>query len=127
MRALPFNNLLQQTAAGDYDFYHGSSIAAYNDPMDFLEVWSTHSPLNQSGFSNAQYDRLVEGAKVETDPTRRLQQLAQAEKILIEEEAVLAPTLHVCFSRLIRPSVEGLVFHPYGVFVDFKYASIREE
>jgi hypothetical protein len=34
---------------------------------------------------------------------------------------------HVCFTRLIRPSVEGLVFHPYGVFVDFKYASIRDE
>jgi len=127
VRALPFNNLLQQTAAGDYDFYHGGWIADYNDPMDFLEVWTTDSLLNQSGFSNAEYDRLVDDAKVETDPTRRFQQLAQAEKILIEDEAVVAPTFHVCFTRLIRPSVEGLVFHPYGVFVDFKYASIREE
>jgi oligopeptide transport system substrate-binding protein len=102
-------------------------MAAYNDPIDFLGVWITDSPLNQSGFSNLKYDRLGANAKVETDPIRRFQQLARAEKILIEDEAVLAPTLHVCFSRLIRPSVEGLVFHPYGVFVDFKYASIREE
>jgi len=100
-------------------------MAAYNDPMDFLKVWTTDSPLNQSGFSNAEYDWLVEGAKVETDPIRRFQQLAQAEKILIEDEAVVAPTFHVCFTRLIRPSVGGLVFHPYRVFVDFKYASIR--
>jgi hypothetical protein len=28
---------------------------------------------------------------------------------------------------LSAQSVEGLVFHPHGVFVDFKYASIREE
>ena len=102
-------------------------MAAYNDPIDFLGVWITDSPLNQSGFSNLKYDRLVANAKVETDPIRRFQQLARAEKILIDDEAVLAPTFHVCFTRLIRPSVEGLVFHPYGVFVDFKYASIREE
>jgi oligopeptide transport system substrate-binding protein len=121
VRALPFNNLVEQTAAGNY----GGSMAAYNDPMDFLKVWTTDSPLNQSGFSNAEYDRLV--AKVETDPTRRFQHLAQAEKILIKDEAVLTPTFYVCFTRLIRPSVESLVFHPYGVFVDFKYASIRED
>ena len=102
-------------------------MAAYNDPIDFLGVWITDSPLNQSGFSNAHYDRLVADAKVETDPTRRFQQLAQAEKILIEDEAVIAPTFHQGFTRLIRPSVEGLVFPPYGVFVDFKYASILEE
>jgi hypothetical protein len=53
VRALPFNNLVEQTAAGDYDFYHGGSMAAYNVPMVFLEVWTTDSPLNQSGFSNA--------------------------------------------------------------------------
>ena len=127
VKVLPFDNLVEQTAAGDYDFYHGGSMAAYNDPMDFLEVWTTDSPFNQSGFSNAEYDRLVADAKVETDPTRRFQQLAQAEKILIQDEAVVAPTFHQSFTRLIRPSVEGLVFHPYGVFVDFKYASIREE
>ena len=127
VRVLPFDQLVEQTAAGDYDFYHGGSIAAYNDPMDFLEVWTTDSPLNQSGFSNAEYDRLIADAKAATDPTRRFQQLAQAEKILIEDKAVVAPTFHPSFTRLIRPSVEGLVFHPYGVFVDFKYASIRKE
>src|SRR5215204_313071 len=115
VRVLPFDQLVEQTAAGDYDFYHGGSIAAYNDPMDFLEVWTTDSPLNQSGFSNAEYDRLIADAKAATDPTRRFQQLAQAEKILIEDEAVVAPTFHPSFTRLIRPSVEGLVFHPYGV------------
>ena len=102
-------------------------MAAYNDPIDFLGVWITDSPLNQSGFSNAEYDRLVADAKAETDTTRRSKQLARAEKILIEDEAVIAPTFHQGFTRLIRPSVDGLVFPPYGVFVDFKYASIREE
>ena len=92
-----------------------------------LEIWTTDSPLNQSGFSNAHYDRLVADAKAETDPTRRSKQLAQAERILIEDEAVIAPTFHQGFTRLIRPSVDGLVFPPYGAFVDFKYASIREE
>jgi oligopeptide transport system substrate-binding protein len=127
VKVLPFDQLDEQIAAGDYDFCHLGTGADYNDPMTFLDLWTTDSPLNQSGFSNAHYDRLVADAKVETDPTRRFQQLAQAEKILIEDEAVIAPTFHQGFIRLIRPSVEGLVFPPYGVFVDFKYASIREE
>jgi oligopeptide transport system substrate-binding protein len=126
VRALPFDRLLEQTAAGDYDFYHIGWWADYNDPMTFLDVWTTDSPFNQTGFSNAEYDRLIADAKAETDPTRRFQQLAQAEKILIEDEAVIAPTFHQGFTRLIRPSVEGLVFHPYGTFLDFKYGSIRE-
>jgi oligopeptide transport system substrate-binding protein len=127
VKVLPFDQLDEQTAAGDYDFYHLGWGADYNDPMTFLDLWTTDSPFNQSGFSNVEYDRLVADAKVETNPTRRFQQLAQAEKILIEDEAVIAPTFHQGFTRLIRPSVEGLVFPPYGVFVDFKYASIREE
>jgi oligopeptide transport system substrate-binding protein len=127
VRVLPFDQLDEQLAAGDYDFCHIGSGADYNDPMTFLDLWTTDSPLNQSGFSNAEYDRLVADAKIETDPTRRFQQLAQAEKILIEDEAAIAPTFHQGFTRLIRPSVDGLVFPPYGVFVDFKYASIREE
>ena len=127
VRVLPFDQLDEQLTAGDYDFYHIGWWADYNDPMDYLNIWTTDSPLNQSGFSNAQYDRLIADAKAETDPTRRFQQLAQAEKILIEDEAVVAPTFHQGFTRLIRPSVEGLVFHSYGVFVDFKYASIRDE
>ena len=48
----------------------------------------------------------------------------EADLILV---ARVAPTFEVCFTRLIRPSVESLVFHPYGVFVDFKYASIQED
>ena len=127
VRVVPFDYLDELIAAGDYDFYHSGSGAAYNDPMDFLGAYTTDSPFNQSGFSSAEYDRLVAEARVETDPTRRLQQLVRAEKILIEDEAVVAPTFHQGFTRLIRPSVEGLVFHPYGAFVDFKYASIREE
>jgi oligopeptide transport system substrate-binding protein len=126
VRVVPFNYLDEQLAAGDYDFSHLGWGAAYNDPLDLLEIWTTDSPLNQSGFSNAEYDRLIANAKVETDPTRRLKQLAQAEKILIEDEAVIAPTYHQGFTRLIRPSVDGLEFPSYGVFVDFKYASIRE-
>ena len=127
VRVVPFKYLDEQIAAGDYDFYHGGWGAGYNDPMDFLEVWTTDSPLNQSGFSNAEYDRLIAEARTETDPARRFQQLARAEKILVEDQAVVAPTYHPTFTRLIRPSVEGLEFHPYGAFVDFKYASIREE
>ncbi len=126
VKVLPFDRLLEQTAAGDYDFYHLRWVADYNDPMSFLDLWTTNSSFNYTGFSNEEYDRLIASAKVETDPARRLQQLARAEEILIRDEAVVAPTFHPGLTELIRPSVEGLVFHPYGP-VEFKYATIRDE
>jgi oligopeptide transport system substrate-binding protein len=126
VKTLPFDQLLDQTAAGDYEFYHIGWNADYNDPMTFLDLYISDSPFNYSGFSNARYDQLIASAKAEADLAQRLQQLSEAEKILIEDEAVVAPTYHEAQIRLIRPNVKNLVFHPYGTVVDYKYASIED-
>src|SRR5215208_2908748 len=41
VRVVPFNYLDEQLAAGDYDFSHLGWGAAYNDPLDLLEIWTT--------------------------------------------------------------------------------------
>ena len=44
--------------------------ADYNDPMTFLDMWTTGNGQNNSGYSNKEYDKLIASAKVELDDTK---------------------------------------------------------
>lgn len=126
LKQLPFDQRLEVTQAGDYDFYMGGWYGDYNDPMTFLDLWTTESSFNDARFSSRQYDDLVNSAKGEANLERRLDLMAQAERVLIDEQAVLGPVYHEGVSRVVRPKIQNLVLHPYGAEVEFKYASIEQ-
>ena len=60
-----FLNTRQQ---GEYQIARHGWNGDYVDPMTFLDLWVTGGGNNDAGFSNAEYDKLVAAAKVETDP-----------------------------------------------------------
>ncbi len=64
-------------------------IADYNDPMTFLDMWTTGNGQNNAGYSNKEYDKLIASAKVELDATKRTEMLRKAEDILMEELPIL--------------------------------------
>ncbi len=79
----------------------------YSDANNFLyDVLYSQSSQNDTGFSNEQYDELVSQARVETDPEVRRDLYAQAEQILVVEEAGLAPIYWYTTNELIKPYVE---------------------
>jgi oligopeptide transport system substrate-binding protein len=49
--------------------------------------------------------------------------LLEAERILMDEEAVLAPLYYQGKAFACKENVEGLVYHPYGVTWDYKWVS----
>jgi len=62
--------------------------ADYPDPQDFLDIlFHSDSALNHGQYSNAEADRLLEQARTEQDPVRRVQLYNQAEQILISDAA----------------------------------------
>ena len=70
---------------GDYQISRHGWIGDYVDPMSFLDMWVTGGGNNDCGFSNAEYDKLVADAKVETDAAKRIEMLRKAEDILMDE------------------------------------------
>jgi oligopeptide transport system substrate-binding protein len=97
---------LQSLNKGDYQLARSAWTGDYNDPNTFLEMFTTGNEMNQTGWSDAEYDRLITAAAAETDRERRLELFQQAEARLIEG----APILPVVFNKnkfLIRPEVEG--------------------
>lgn len=64
-------------------------IADYADPMTFLDMWVTNGGNNNSGYSNPAYDKLILAAKAETDATKRMTDMHDAETILMNDLPII--------------------------------------
>jgi oligopeptide transport system substrate-binding protein len=101
----------------NYQVIRSTWIGDYVDANSFLDLWVTNGLNNQTGWSNADYDRLVAEASQTGDEAARYAAFQKAEAILLEDAPVL-PVYFYTHAFLIRPSVKGwyptiLDHHPY--------------
>lgn len=86
--------------------YRAGWCQDYSDASNFLyDVTYSQSSQNDTGFSNADFDALVEEARVLTDTEARRELYAQAEQILVFDEAALAPIYWYTTNQLVKPDV----------------------
>jgi len=109
--------LLAQRRSLDYQILRSDWAGDYLDPATFLEVFSSDSGNNHTGWNSAEYDALLARAAHSTEPAMRYALLHQAEKILLREAPII-PIYYYTTVRLISPSVHGwhptlLDHHPY--------------
>ena len=95
-------------------------IGDYVDPSTFLDLFTTESGNNETGWSNAEYDQLVRLASNTGDQAVRYDAYQKAEAILMDEMPIM-PIYFYTESRLIVPSVRG--WHP-NVIDDYDFKSI---
>jgi oligopeptide transport system substrate-binding protein len=93
--------------------------------MSFLDLWTSDSPFNTISFRNERYDQLIDEATTEADYAERMDMLLEAERLLIEEEAALAPLHFVGEAKLVKSHLKNWEEHPYGPSLEFKYARIE--
>lgn len=121
----PYSGRLQTMRDDKYQMVVSAWGADYNDPMTYLDLWAAPAVPFRGNFSNERYDQLIAAAKEEVDPDKRMDMLLEAERILIGDEAILAPLYYQGKAFALKEHVEGLVYHPYGVTWDFKWVSIE--
>lgn len=68
-----------------------------NDPDDFLKIFQTGAEYNYGGFSNSEFDKLIDSAAKISDPAERQLLYIQAESILCESEAAIIPIYHATY------------------------------
>ncbi len=73
----------------DYQVSRAGWIGDYVDPNTFLDMWVTNGGNNQTGWSNKKYDELIDKAKIEQNPKKRMAIFYEAEKILMNELPIL--------------------------------------
>jgi oligopeptide transport system substrate-binding protein len=110
----PFDRKLELEANGDFQLSYQGWGADYNDPMTFLDLWTTDSPFNTGKYSNERYDELIAQAQEEIDADTRMDQMEEAERLLIEEDAGVAPIFFEGTTRLVSPFIKDFVYQPYG-------------
>jgi oligopeptide transport system substrate-binding protein len=87
--------------------------ADYPDPQDFIDIlFHSESTGNHGSYKNETADKLLEDARVEQDPLKRVSLYNKAEQLIIDD----APWLPMWFDQeglaLIKPKVKGFEFTP---------------
>ncbi|MFL0375648.1 ABC transporter substrate-binding protein [Paenibacillus amylolyticus] len=100
--------------------------ADYNDPYNFLEMWTTGNTNNDSKFSNEQYDKDVKETVKSADPATRMAAFADAEKILIQDEMGVMPIYYYTNVSLTKPYLKGVQLDFSGA-IDYTRAYLEEK
>ncbi|MDQ8196895.1 peptide ABC transporter substrate-binding protein [Pelagicoccus enzymogenes] len=108
----------------DYQISRSGWIGDYVFPDTFLAMFRSGDGNNNTGWSNARYDELINGAITEPSAEKRLAMLHEAESILMEDQPII-PLYH--YNRIYRidPAVKGW----YPKITDnrnYKYISLQE-
>lgn len=109
---------LDQVDRIDYQIARAGWIGDYLDPKTFLDLFVTDGGNNSTGWSNAGYDALIEAARVEADPAKRLAHFRRAEQILCVEELPVIPIYYYVNKGMKQPKVQGILdnildLHPW--------------
>ncbi len=101
-----------------YNISRRGWIGDYADPATFLDMFVTGGEQNNTGFSNAEYDRLIEEAARESDTQQRMRIFQRAERILMDELPIL-PIYFYVSKNMVKPYVRGFYnniqdVHPVG-------------
>lgn len=90
----------------DYDVSRSAWIGDYADPNTFIDLFLSGGDNNKTGWSNAEYDELVQRANVTSDATERFALMAQAEAVLLEEQPIL-PVYYYVTQTTYSPRLGG--------------------
>ncbi|MGG1662843.1 peptide ABC transporter substrate-binding protein [Brevibacillus sp. NRS-1366] len=106
-----------------YQIARSSWLPDFGDAINFLDIFQSKSGSNRTGWSNAEYDKLIEGAYKEPDDAKRLQMLHDAEKILVND-APIAPLYFYNTSLLTSDKVSGVVSSSLS-YADLRKAVVK--
>ena len=84
-----FKQRLAKMTSGDFDIVSAGWGPDYNDPMTFADLMTSWNENNRGRWTNAGYDALIRRAQSTTDAIVRMDAMAAAEKILLEEQPLL--------------------------------------
>lgn len=106
-----------------YQMYQLGWIADYPDPQNFLEIlFHSKSTQNHGHYSNPDLDALLDQARGEQDPAKRLALYQKAEQLILDDAAWI-PIYFDVENWLVKPYVQNFRIPPIKV-PKFQYVSI---
>ena len=116
---------IQRMNAKDFEMVLAGWGPDYNDPMTYLDMFLTNGGNNHTGWGKPEYDALIQSAKIESDPAKRMDFLQQAEAMLMDELPI-SPTWFRQVNAVVKPHVKGTVVRAMSPDTDFRFADIQK-
>ncbi len=113
-----------QKRTDDFDYEVGGMAWSgdYNDPMTFFDMWETGANIVSTGWSNKDYDALIQSTRGTTDQKARLEAFKKAEQLLLVDNAVVAPTVYRMKKTYKYQYVKNAMSPVFGSGLELKYA-----
>ncbi|UFU00566.1 peptide ABC transporter substrate-binding protein [Radiobacillus kanasensis] len=129
LKEVPFEQRLDLDTNMTYEIEFAGWGPDYLDPNTWLNLWETGGGNNMMGYSNPEYDALLKKANNELalKPVERFETFLEMEKILLEEDAAVAPVYQRARALLVKPYVKGILKNPFGPDYEYKWAYKGEE
>lgn len=115
---------LEARKAGTYQLVRASWTGDYNDPLTMLEIMKSDNDINYTGFSNKEYDDLIDYAKTATNASQRMEALHKAEYIIIDEVPII-PFIYRTDFLVVNPKFKDYYMDPLGRY-KFNYSYIED-
>ena len=100
--------------------YRAGWIGDYDDPYTFSQLLHSENEMNHPGYSNKEYDGLINLAAIKNAGEERLEILREAERLMLEDMPII-PLYFYVSQHLIKPWVSGLegnvMDHHYSKYV----------
>ncbi len=97
----------------------------YMDPYTFLGLQYGEGNEGGSGFHDAKYDKMLDDANAELDPEKRLEMMARAESLLMEQLPMIPLTVNAT-NWMKKPYVKGMYPNP-GTLIPWKFVYIERD
>ena len=128
LKAQPKKNRLSLMRSGEYDLGLTRWGPDFADPLTYLGMFESGNPTNYPQYSKEAYDKIifdVSKGELASQPEARWEMMKTAEKLLVEEDAAVAPLYQRGYTFLQNPKVKGVEPHAVGVGI-YKNVTIED-
>ncbi len=109
----------------DFQIGFGGWGSDYDDPYSYLELFIGDNDYNYSNYKNDEFDALMASTRTETDPKTRMDTLAEAEKMVLEDGAFI-PLQQREVHYMLNDKVKNMNFFYCSINLDWVYVDIEE-
>lgn len=125
----PSSSALTYAQSGDFDLFLFRWGPDYKDPMAFLELLGRKNEHNYGRYDGEAFNDIIDAASTAEmlkNPQARWDSLAEAEKILLEEDVAVFPTVQNGLAMLINPKVHGLEVRNTSLTWNYRFVTMDD-
>ncbi|WP_068268481.1 peptide ABC transporter substrate-binding protein [Caviibacter abscessus] len=118
VEVITFKERLKRITSREFDIVVDGWGADYQDPITFLDLFTSTSGNNHPAYKSKEYDDYIKLALSSTDKARRVKALQNAEKLLAKEYPII-PIYKDTQLHLVNENVSGIKIGSIGIDIHF--------